>query len=501
MPRGVHAKRLTAPPPEDPAMLLVTTSQGVQHVAACCERAERAGVRSGMTLAHARSLLNDTDVHVEPFTPERDAGRLRQLARWALRLAPCVAPDHPDGLLMDITGCERLFGGEHRHLGLIATSFDRIHFPARLTAAPTFGSAWALARYGKERISIIGNESVHAALASLPVAALRLDWEIQIALFEVGITTIGELLDLPREQLAARFGTGILQRIDQVFGRMAEHLDFIEPESPLIVSLTADEPVKQYESIERAVETLLSELLVELTKRDKGVQHFEIVFNRSGSEPQRLSIRLTHASRNRMHLWTLIRPRLECMDISHGVEEVTMKVLRSARLSHEQLAFLPGSGSAQQEAHVSALGELLDQLSARLGREAVCFIEPVQTHVPEHAFVPRGFVTVAAIDRKRPYHEGEPTVVGSRPSRLFAVPDPAQVFSIVPDGPPAWIRWRGREYVVLHSAGPERLALPWWNGSQRAARDYYDVQLPHGGWLWVYRELETGRWFVHGEWA
>ena len=81
------------------------------------------------------------------------------------------------------------------------------------------------------------------------------------------------------------------------------------------------------------------------------------------------------------------------------------------------------------------------------------------------------------------------------------MPDPVQVLSIVPDGPPAWVRWRGREYVVLHSAGPERLVLPWWNSDRRAARDYYDVQLPHGSWLWVYLELETGMWFVHGEWA
>jgi hypothetical protein len=37
--------------------------------------------------------------------------------------------------------------------------------------------------------------------------------------------------------------------------------------------------------------------------------------------------------------------------------------------------------------------------------------------------------------------------------------------------------------------------------SDLAARDYYRVQDEAGLWLWVFRRLDTGRWFVHGLWV
>ena len=30
--------------------------------------------------------------------------------------------------------------------------------------------------------------------------------------------------------------------------------------------------------------------------------------------------------------------------------------------------------------------------------------------------------------------------------------------------------------------------------------DYFRIQTEGGQWLWVFRELETGRWFVQGGW-
>jgi protein ImuB len=90
---------------------------------------------------------------------------------------------------------------------------------------------------------------------------------------------------------------------------------------------------------------------------------------------------------------------------------------------------------------------------------------------------------------------------------LFAVPEAAQVISLVPEGPPSWMRWRGRECAVRCAGGPERLALPWWEAGHRAspspdvARDYYEVQDDQGRLLWMFRDHVTNGWFVHGLWA
>ena len=132
-------------------ILLITTTGDRQIVAQCCEQSRAAGIHPGMTVAHARALLpmkgqgprargqgrrdgqfdprsaiRDPQSH--PFTPRADAIALRRLARWCTRFCPTVAPD-PElddlvdasnfdlltshfplhtGLLMDMTGCDRL---------------------------------------------------------------------------------------------------------------------------------------------------------------------------------------------------------------------------------------------------------------------------------------------------------------------------------------------------------------------------------------------------------
>ena len=82
---------------------------------------------------------------------------------------------------------------------------------------------------------------------------------------------------------------------------------------------------------------------------------------------------------------------------------------------------------------------------------------------------------------------------------------------------------------VTASFGPERIEPEWWRGrtvgvsdeigkTSREMRggvraevcdnnivgggkDYFRIQDDRGRWLWMYRNVQTGRWFVHGQWA
>ena len=77
---------------------------------------------------------------------------------------------------------------------------------------------------------------------------------------------------------------------------------------------------------------------------------------------------------------------------------------------------------------------------------------------------------------------------------------------MTPDGPPLWLRWRDAEHRLVTSAGPERITSEWWRTDQSprkavVTRDYFRVQDERGRWLWICRVLETGAWYVHGEWA
>ena len=60
------------------------------------------------------------------------------------------------------------------------------------------------------------------ALADLPVAALRLPQPILERLEALGLYTIGDVLRLPRETLASRFGVILPGRLDQALGLLPE---------------------------------------------------------------------------------------------------------------------------------------------------------------------------------------------------------------------------------------------------------------------------------------
>ena len=490
------------------AVVLVAAERGSQWVAGACEGAAAKGVCLGMSLAHAKALLKGTQIWERPFTPAEDARRLHHLARWAQRFSPVVAADEPDGLLLDMAGCERLFGEDRRMVAMVDASLKKLHLPVRLALAPTVGCAWAVARFAADRIKIVSCDHIREELAPLPVAGLRIDPLFVEALNEVGIERIGALFDLPRQGLACRFGADLLRRLDQATGEVNETITPLRASTPIEATRIFDGAVTNLEAILITARELLFTLILQLEERTCGARTLDVVLQRISAEPARVSIALTYPNRDAQHLWTLLRPKIERTHLGYGVESVSLHASRIGKLSPRQLCFAHvehGSGNQGDEA---AWGELLDRLMDRLGLRAVCAMTVAETHVPEEAFPLQAWSTMQERVPRRGNHDATGNVTRiDRPSQLFEVPEPVQVISLVPDGPPSWIRWRGRECTVRCGCGPERLALPWWEARRGAspspsiARDYYQVEDDQGRCLWVFRDHATHGWFVHGLWA
>lgn len=506
------------------ALLIVVTHNGTDLVVQACEHARHAGVRAGMTLAHARSLLIGITALVEPHQPESDTEALRALARWAIRWAPLSAPDPPDGLLLDITGCAHLYRGEGPLAAAVAASLSRLGFAGRVGVAPTSVCARAAARYGATPIMLVGDEhrepamqgddtlardraatdgSIQAFLAPLPIAALGLDGATDDILEALGMECIGQLFDLPRAELASRFGDGILRRLDQAIGAVPDPIDPIRPVEPLEEVTIFDGPVVSPEAIEVTVRDLLHRLLQKLNRirRSVGELHWEL--KHTGSARSIQTLRLSHPSREAGHLWSLLRPRLERLHLGHGVEEVRLRAAHAPPTPSGQLELWPDARSACGAEGEAAWGRLLDHLRDRMGSESVNVVSPLETYVPEQAFVFRPWE--GAVGRPSRKTKEVPRVhAAARPTRLLSRPEPARVVTLSPDGPLIRLQWRGGGGAVRCCLGPERLALPWWTESPETAdmlRDYYTVQDEQGCWLWVFRDTASGAWFVHGEWA
>lgn len=500
-----------SPSPIDAATAVVLTAceRGKQWIACACELAEARGVRTGMSLAHAKALLKGTRTWEGPITPAEDARRLGDLARWAQRFSPVVAADEPDGLLLDMAGCERLFGDDEQVVARVDVELRRIGLSARLALAPTVGCAWAAARFAPDRATIVTLDRVRETLAPLPVAGLRVDANFARALAEVGVERIGALFDVPRQELACRFGADLLRRLNQATGETLETIDPLRFSTPPQATRTFDGAVSHWEAIVLTVRELLFSLVVQLEERGCGVRLLEVVLQRISAASQRLSISLTSPSRDLGHLWTLLRPKLEQVHLGYGVESISLRAARVGDLRPRQLQLTSIEGQRDDATDATAWGEFLDRLMDRLGRRAVREMIAEQTHVPEQAFVLREWSgrkkTAAEISRLDDFSAAAALL--DRPSQLLVVPEAARVISLVPDGPPSWIAWRGRECAVRCGRGPERIALPWWNTgsgetpSPDLSRDYYELDDDQGRRLWVYRDRTNQGWFVHGLWA
>jgi protein ImuB len=65
------------------------------------------------------------------------------------------------------------------------------------------------------------------------------------------------------------------------------------------------------------------------------------------------------------------------------------------------------------------------------------------------------------------------------------------------DGAPISFNVDNETHQIVHAVGPERIAGAWWLGHDKT-RDYFDVEDDTGRRWWVFRVLETFKWYLHG---
>ena len=147
--------------------------------------------------------------------------------------------------------------------------------------------------------------------------------------------------------------------------------------------------------------------------------------------------------------------------------------------------------------HVSSdFEQLINRLSSRLGPQAVTEARLQSEVLPENAFRYQPLAGRKRSGGRRATGRHQ-KCAGLRP--LYLYPNPVQllVVSIVPDGPPISFRYDGLFHRIDHTWGPERIETGWWKGST-IRRDYFRVEDHVGCRFWIFRELGSGDWYLHG---
>ena len=471
----------------------VAEERGRLVIAAASNAAERSGVARGQTLADARAVV--PALEVADHDAAADLHLLIQLASWCARYSPLVAVDGVDGFFLDIAGVPHLFGGEAAMLEDLMRRLARLGFAVRAGLADTPGAAWACAHFGKHDGEIVPAGAARAGLAGLPVAALRLDAETAGGLVRLGLKRIGDLYDLPRAPVAARFGDEVWRRLDAALGKSEEPVASRHPLPRHRAQLSFADPIVAQDDIARAIRRLLHELCERLQREQLGARRLELTLYRVDGTLAHLDIGTARPLRDPERLALLFAEHLERLDPGFGVETAALAIPLIEACAPDQIA-LPtqdGESAAFGRGMQEGRAALIERLGNRFGPDHVLCLAARESHVPE-----RATRLLCAFAEKA----GAAFPANAlRPPRLFAPPHPIEAVAPVPDDPPLLFRWRRIVHRVRSAEGPERIAGEWWRNAAQA-RDYYRVEDMEGRRFWLYREgpygIHAPRWFLHG---
>lgn len=462
------------------------------------EAAFQAGLRPGLSLADARALR--PDLIAQEGDESADAQTLDDVAAWCDRFTPVVVLDAPDGLFLDVTGCAHLWGGEAALLKGVKAGLRAQGFNARAAIAPSPGAAWACARFGKHRL--IEADALEAALAPLPLPALRLTEQAATLLKRLGLKKIGQIANAPRQPFSARAGQQALLRLDQAYGRAPEALTPRRLPPPVFALRRLAEPILTLDSVLIVAEALCADLSGTLDQRAHGVRALRLCLFGVDAKVRFVNLALSRAEREAKTLLRLLRERLtaapETLNAEFGFEAMRLDAVEIAPIVFHAIDLAPVSKR-------DAAGEarLVDSLGARLGADRIGHVVIRDSHTP------RRTNRWSPIDAASTTREAAPPPdnVMRRPLCIFTHSQPIEAMASVPDGPPIRFRWRRVLHEVVRAEGPERIAADWLRDSGKPDCDYYRVEDREGRRFWLYREggfddTDTSpRWFIQGLFA
>jgi len=96
------------------AFVIGTPDHGRLVITAVNAIAERQGIKPGMVAADAKALIPGLEVIDD--IPGKNMKLLKAIGEWCIRYAPIIGVQAPDGLIMDVSGCTHLWGGEKEYL-------------------------------------------------------------------------------------------------------------------------------------------------------------------------------------------------------------------------------------------------------------------------------------------------------------------------------------------------------------------------------------------------
>ena len=482
--------------------------------------AQKAGVVTGCNLATALSIAPQL-IHFErDQVAERK--RLHTLASLAQGFTSTVSLAPPAGLLLEVEGSLRLFGGLRPLMRRLRRTVRRLGHQASLAPAHTPAAALALAR--AELAPSLPDfpdaaqlrRQASLTLAEVPLHRTELDPQSIARLADMGIFKVGPLARLPSHELGKRFGSDLPLALGKLTGALPDPRVPEPPQERFRTAVHLLAPIANKTELLLPMRRLAVELEVWLNARQLGVRALRWRFSPLAGRGANLPVRFAKLRTKAGNMLEISRLALEKTDLPEEILSLSL----AAQATEPRTPTSQDAGdllATRGEAAAEAPMDFVDRVQARLGGEALSALRLVDDHRPECAWTT---AAAAAAPMLRPTSKPRPRRLSSSaappapsngpPIKRKPPPDGAPMPR--PNAKPLWLLPSPcpvslDDYRLL--SGPERIESGWWD--QPVRRDYFVALAANGARCWLFQNRRDapdrqpphtlGQWFLHGYFA
>lgn len=452
----------------------VVEADRLKRIVACSPSAWRDGVRPGHSMNAAIALCAPLELIARADAAETEL--LKRIANHCLSYTSTLSVQPPNELLLEVRGSFRLFGGAAALLERVRTELALYNAGLQIALAPTARSAQWLARDATTP-SLCPPRELAQRMGSLPVCALQWPLSVELQLARFGVTSIGDVLRLPRKDLARRIGSRAVHEIEQALGKAPWlHPTWHRP-ATYNDRVLLDFEVETTPLLEKLLERPLARLKRRLIGASLAINELHLTLRHRESDT-RVVVRLQAPTADTAHISQLLHEHLDRLVLAAPIREVVLAAPRllAARAVSQSLATDPTSRHAAA-CDPDAASRLLEQLQSRFGAQAVRSLALRPHHLPEraqHLTTPTTARDCATVPQNLP----------RRPLWLLSTPQPLDV--------------EHRQGSFYLASSPETIEVETWDGPA-VRRAYYRARTVEGAHWWVFRDLTSPqRWYLHG---
>lgn len=477
----------------DSAQVVVVEEK--QKVVQANSKARQLGISTGCSLATAQTL--SPGLLILPRAPQAEALSLQQLVLQCQRFTPAVSIQQQQHISLDLSAClrvnrglavlqeqlQQLLANRHRYRLGLAHSASAALLLSHAADAPEGCQSITGFNYEQQQLD---RAALEAQIRVQPLTSMNIDRRIISALQAMGCHSLGDVLRLPGAELGQRFGEDFIHHLQALTGTRQDRL----PPCPQLQYFREqrhfDQPVQEHAHLLPVMEELLGELGNYLRERQLWLNTF--VWRLQGRHRCRsLQVKLSQASARMDDMLALSQLQLEQLDPDEGLESLTLEARYFSHSEHVTQALFGVAVSTESGLDSEARQRLLDRLTARLKPGAIVQGIEMDSHLPEARSL---YITPGSGKSSR--HKALQSVIQAERLPLWLLSEPA---AICQHSQGLYYRQTALQLIQ----GPQRIDTHWWRCRQQ--RDYYLARDSKGRRLWIYRDLQTQRWFVHGLFA